>query len=470
MKDASIENFLAFEKEYKCNFLEVEGVHIWALYRYEIHNALKKAGAGSKEAGEKPFAKSDLVKMALNSLKPFKYKNVDLLFVSDGRRNKNPKTGIYENIYFDALAKKYNSVILEHPENHTHMEPNGMDNVYFTDKVAFETNIAVKLSKKFNTKKRHARKKALHLAFDGIFEALREEFGPDIRDEMIEGMTDRLYYFDITKKYCGKILDKAKPKLIIEMCYYAMECYAMSALGKERGIPTAEYAHGFAFPTHTPMQYNGDDRIPELPDAELTYSHSQDNVVHLPDNIPLIAVGFPFYESQRDLYLSQYPKDDHTICFISTLAEGEQISRMAVAVAEALGDDYHVIYKLHPKEFGYYRDRYPWLINDRLEVIDTTENHIFRYLAQSKYLVSTRTASVWEGIGLGCQAILLNLGDTAINMTYFTKEKGVPLVDTAQEVVDLIKNDKVSHVDPDEMFEPHAFENICAYIDGVLGT
>lgn len=242
----------------------------------------------------------------------------------------------------------------------------------------------------------------------------------------------------------------------------------MSALGKERGIPTAEYSHGFAFPTHTPMQYNPSDRIPELPDAELIYSHCQDDVVHLPDNIPLITVGFPFYERERDKYKAAFPQDDHTICFISTLAEGAEISRIAAELADAIGDEYHIIYKLHPHEFSYYKERFPWLKNDRIEVIDTTENHIFRYLSQSKYMVATRTASVWEGIGLGCQAILLNLGDTRINMGYFIDEKQVPLVDTAQQIIDLIKNDGAGRVNPDDMFEPHAFENLCNYIDQFL--
>ncbi len=468
MKEPSIENFLAFEQDHNCNSITVEGVHIWALYRYEIHNAIKRATVGRVDGQSSSASKKALLSLALNALRPFNYSNVDVLFVSDGRRNKNIETGYFENIYFDDLAKKYNSVILEHPENYTHMQPSGMDNVYFTDRLAFKTNIAVKLSRKLHTKKRRLREAAIRDAFTDIFKALQAEFGPDLLEEMVEGMTDRLYYFTITKDYCGKILDKAKPKLIIEMCYYAMECYAMSALGKERGIPTAEYSHGFAFPTHTPMQYNPSDRIPELPDAELIYSHCQDDVVHLPDNIPLITVGFPFYERERDKYKAAFPQDDHTICFISTLAEGAEISRIAAEVADAIGDEYHIIYKLHPHEFSYYKDRFPWLKNDRIEVIDTTENHIFRYLSQSKYMVATRTASVWEGIGLGCQAILLNLGDTRINMGYFIDEKQVPLVDTAQEIIDLIKNDGAGRVNPDDMFEPHAFENLCNYIDQFL--
>ncbi len=468
MKEPTIDNFLAFEREYQCNKITVDGVEIWSLYRYEIHNAIKRDTIGRVDGQQTAFQKKELIKMFKNACRPFNYRNVDVLFVCDGARNKNIETGYFENIYFDEVSKKYKSVILEHPINHEHKEPNGMDNVFFTDRVAFKTNLAVKFSKKFNTSRRRRYESEIREKFTPIFEAIKNEFGPDLLEEMVEAMADRMYYFVITKKYCGKILDKAKPKLIMELCYYSMESFAMSALGKERGIPTAEYAHGFAFPTHTPMQFNPEERISVLPDYELIYSHSQDTIVHFPDNIPLITVGFPFFEREREKYQEKYPRDEKTICFISTLAEGEQISKMASELADKIGDVYHIIYKLHPHEFSYYKERFPWLVNDKLEVIDNTDNHIFKYLAESKLCIGTRTASIWEAIGFGCETILLNFGDTAINMQYFIKEKNVPLVDNVNQVIDLIKNDAAGKVEPDGMFEPNAMNNICTFIDNII--
>lgn len=471
MKEPTIQNFLSFEQEHKCNQITVEGMHVWALYRYEIHNAIKKQYYGTKGGsgnGEAPFTKKELLTMALNALKPFTYKNVDVLFVGNGRRTKNIDTGIYEDIYCDEVAKQYNSVILEHPENHGHMQPNGMDNVYFTDRVAFKTNLAVKLSKKFNTKTRQRRTAQVTEALSPIFEAIKIEFGTDIAADMIPEVVDRMYYIDITKKFCSKILDKARPKLIIEICYYAMESYAMSMLAHERRIPVAEYSHGFAFPTHTPMQYNPKDHLNELPDYELIYSKTQLPIVHLPDNIQMLTVGFPFFEKQRDHYKSLYPRQEKTICFISTLNEGEEISKVAAKVAEQIGDEYRVIYKLHPFEFASYKEKYPWTNTDKLEVIANNGEHIFRYLAESAIVVSARTASVWEGIGFGCDTILLNFGDTAVNMEYFIKEKHVPLVDTAEQVIELIRSGEAGHVDPDGMFEPYAMRNITSFINQFL--
>lgn len=471
MMEPTIENFLAFERKYQCNRIEIEGLHAWALYRYEIHNAIKKAVYKTEgPGGEESYTKKELIKMALNALKPFRYHDVDVLFIGSGRRTKNIDTGFFEDIYCDQVAKKYNSVILEHPENHGHCQPNGMDNVYFTDRVAFQTNIAVKLSRKFNTKKRQRRTQLVTDIIGPILDKAKEEFGPDLKEKLIQEIVDRIYYVDITKKYCGKILDKAKPKLIIEICYYTMESYAMSLLGHERGITTAEYSHGFAFPTHTPMQYNPEDSLPELPDYELIYSKTQLPIVHLPESVKMITVGFPFFERQREHYKKLYPRQDKTICFISTLHEGEDISKVAAQVADEIGDEYRVIYKLHPFEFATYKKRYPWTATDKLEVIANNGEHIFRYLAESSIVVSARTASVWEGIGFGCKTILLNFGDTAVNMEYFIKEKKVPLVDNAKQVVDLIRNDAAGVVEPDGMFEPNAMTNICNFIDGILAS
>ncbi len=469
MKEPTIENYLDFEKRYNCNRIKVYGIPIWSLYRYEIHNEIKKQTVGRvSEGGPNPVDKKDLFRMAFNALKPFFYRNVDVLFVCDARRTKNAETGLYENIFLDEISKKYKSVILEQPENRKHFVPNGMKNVYFTDRVAFKTNIAVKLSRKFNTTKRQRYTKGIEEVFGNIFKAIEKEFGVDIFDKMVDEMVDRMYYYEITKKYCAKILDKAKPKLIIELCYYLVNNFAMSELGKERGIPTAEYAHGFAFPTHTPMQFNPDDRISVLPDAHLTFSRSQEDVVHFPDNVKIVPVGFPFFERERDVYKAKYPRDEKTIVFISTLAEGEQISKIASQVADELGEEYRIIYKLHPKEFSYYKERFPWLSNGKIDVIDNNENHMFRYLAESSTIVCTRTAALQEGIGFGCKVVLLNFGDTAINLKSFIEKEKLPLVNTAEEVVSLIKTDSAGRVNPDGMYEPHAMDNLCKYIDEVI--
>ena len=153
VKQPTIDNFLEFEKTHSCNTLRIDGIPIWTLYRYEIHNTIKRYTVGREEGSQTAFSKAELIKMALNAIKPLPRKKADVIFVADGRRNRNIETGVYENIFFDELAKKYNYLFLEHPDNHTHLKPNGMENIYYTDRVAFETNIAVKISKKFNSKK-----------------------------------------------------------------------------------------------------------------------------------------------------------------------------------------------------------------------------------------------------------------------------------------------------------------------------
>ena len=468
MKTPSIENFLEFERKHKCNSIQAMGIPVWTLYRYEIHNTIKKHTVGREEGSQTPFSKKELWAMALNAIKPLPNKKVDVLFVADGRRNRNIDTGVYENIFFDEVSKRFNSLLVEHPDNHTHLQPNGMDNVYFTDRVAFKTNLAVKLANKFNTKKKQAYTKAVIESYGKIFDAIKDTFGTDIKEELIDGFVERMYYFEITKVYCSKILDRVQPKLIMELCYYSMESFAYSALGKERGIPTAEYAHGFAFPTLTPMQFNPEDNSQVLPDHELIYSRTQEAIVHLPSQVKMHTVGFPFFEREREKYKSKYPKEKNTICFISTEREGIHISKIAAELADKVGDKYRIIYKLHPKEFGFYKERYPWLLDKKVDIIDTLDNHIFRYLAESNITISTVSASVWESIGFGCGTILLDIGETGRNMEYLINGYGVPIVENAEQIIDILDNDQVVYVDPESIFEPNAMENICNFINDFI--
>ena len=49
-------------------------------------------------------------------------------------------------------------------------------------------------------------------------------------------------------------------------------------------------------------------------------------------------------------------------------------------------------------------------------------------------------------------------------MAYLIKEKNVPLVKTADELIDVIENHKEAYVDPESIFEPNAMDNICSFI------
>lgn len=109
-KEPTIQNFLDFEKRYKCNEIKVENIPIWSLYRYEIHNAIKKKSAGGNvEKPDTTSNKKDIFLMLKNALRPFPKGQRDILFVCDARRAKNPDTGCFENIF---LMKYQKSIIV----------------------------------------------------------------------------------------------------------------------------------------------------------------------------------------------------------------------------------------------------------------------------------------------------------------------------------------------------------------------
>ena len=49
-------------------------------------------------------------------------------------------------------------------------------------------------------------------------------------------------------------------------------------------------------------------------------------------------------------------------------------------------------------------------------------------------------------------------------MEYLINGYGVPIVENAEQIIDILDNDKVVYVDPESIFEPDSMENICNFI------
>lgn len=91
------------------------------------------------------------------------------------------------------------------------------------------------------------------------------------------------------------------------------------------------------------------------------------------------AVGFPYFEEQIQKY-KRKKNDIYTVIFVSQGTVGEQLSKLAVAFAKENKTAMRILYKLHPSEYGRWKEQYSWLQEETIEVIDNNEKVFTSYL------------------------------------------------------------------------------------------
>lgn len=203
-----------------------------------------------------------------------------------------------------------------------------------------------------------------------------------------------------------RLLDRARPRLVVMVVHYSYRCLPLTTLARERGIPVAELQHGTLGPG-TPA-YNLARHPAGFPDYLLTWGDWwRDSTPSLPiDPSHAPAIGNAWLE--RHLARRTAPKrgERPRVLFVSQGTIGKSLSRMAVALVEAGSLD--VRYKLHPGEYLGWRERYPWLVGSSIEVIDTPSN-IYDEFIRADVAVGVYSTAMYEAVAFGLPVVLAEL-------------------------------------------------------------
>lgn len=203
----------------------------------------------------------------------------------------------------------------------------------------------------------------------------------------------------------GRLLDRVQPKLIVMVVHYSYRCLPLTALARQRGIEVAELQHGTMGSTHLAYNVAPQRRPPSFPDYLLTFGDWwRDMTPGLPlsaDQSP--AIGFAWLEAHRQT--RGRPGD--AVLFVSQGTTGEELSKMAVTLSKER-PGLNIRYKLHPGEILGWRERYPWLQDARVEVIDRASN-IYDEFAAAKVLVGVYSTAMFEGVAFGLPIVLASL-------------------------------------------------------------
>lgn len=470
------------EEKYELNHKEIQGCYPWQLIRmylyYEITrktNVFESAQQSSLSLFDKinsflPFVKNSILSNPLSG-----NENVDALIFD------HPRKVIFEDEYQDIYSYFLKDTLnqygksfetIESPYLNQHFRSNENikeNNVKFNDRILLGSFI----HKTRNRGKLHFTESEMQY-INSVKEELETAF--EIEIDLFRIMEDHILNFQYDYKKYIELLQRKKPKVVFLVVAY--ENKALLAACKKMNIGIIELQHGtispyhlgYSYPENT-MKFNGElKEIEYFPDKILSFGDYWKNACPFPiDSENIIPMGFPYFEENSKTYMkiaedknSKEGNDQKTekkqILFISQGVIGKYLSELAYETAlnmnknnennEDNAQNYNFIYKLHPGEYGTWKENYDYLTKavnefDNFTVINKSEPPLYELFAESHYQIGAFSTAIYEGLAFNCKTFIIDVPGVEYLDDLIDKDI-VKKVNSSEELINYINNENIS--------------------------
>lgn len=150
------------------------------------------------------------------------------------------------------------------------------------------------------------------------------------------------------------------------------------------------------------------------------------------------------------------PNDQKQILFISQGVIGKYLSKLAYETALSINENtdnnnaqkYNFIYKLHPGEYGTWKENYDYLIKavnefDNFTVIDKSEPPLYELFAESHYQIGAFSTAIYEGLAFNCKTFIIDVPGVEYLDDLIDKDI-VKKVKSSEELINYINNENIS--------------------------
>ena len=492
------QNIWDLEEKYELNHKEIQACYPWQLIRmylyYEITkktNVFESPQQSSLSLSDKiisflPFVKNSIMANPLSGKE-----NVDILIFD------HPRKVIFEDEFQDIYSyflketlEKYNKSFetIESPylNKHFRNKNNIKENhVKFNDRILLGSFIhkTINRGKVPFTNEEKEFIETIKAEIESIFSIQIDLFGI-IEDHILNFQYDYAKYIEL--------LEKRNPKQVFLVVAY--ENKALIAACKKMNVEIIELQHGtispyhlgYSYPKNT-MKFNGEIKeIEYFPDKILSFGDYWQNASSYPiESDKIISMGFPYFEENSKTYMKIAEKkeienkeieneenknekdktEEHgkryqkQILFISQGVIGKYLSKLAYETAKDLNEtinekdnenndlNYKFIYKLHPGEYGTWRENYEYLAKaveefDNFNVIDKSEPPLYELFAKSDYQIGAFSTAIYEGLAFNCKTLIIDVPGVEYLDDLIDKNI-VKKVKNSEEIIDYLKEEKI---------------------------
>ena len=474
-----IDKFIKFEYEEDLFNKEIQGVKFWHYIRFSIYNEIlrKKYDVGqahSNLSGKKFVSR---VWYKIMQIPDFILKNPlyrlnqkDILVLNHQRRVKNGN--YYDCLYTDELLEniKNSYYVFEEPYLEKHFRPIRTKNIRYFDYINFIKATKKRFFKFINPIFGKLCTNDINEIFL-LFNALNKAFSVNFdKDKEIKNVENLILNYKISKKYYEKILNKIKPKIIIEVVSYGFDRLLFNELAKKRGIKIVELQHGTMGKYHIAYNFYKKLELDTFPEYIFLFGEYWKNNTRFPlEKENLIVTGFPYFESRlKELTINNRKSSKkENILFISQGTVGKELSRLAINLNNLIDrKKYNIIYKLHPGEYDRWKNEYPWLKESNIRVIDNNKNDIYYYFSKCNFQIGTSSTAILEGLGFNLKTFIYKVyGYKYMKDLY--ENNYAKLVVSAEEIVEGLDSNKNNIENKEFFWKSNSVKNIINIINNI---
>lgn len=456
--------FLELERSQDLFDLRIDGVPVWERVRKDVFDDLVlgdvpeavRSDAGDAE-GSTGFLRY-LVDRGYRDLtveNPLLAGQHDLVFVN-GRRERM-SDGVWWNIYCDPVCEALGIDCLHlDPSDHYRRSPLKTDAVRPIRPLSVIGSATEKIRR---SRKEIPPSVAERLAT--VEESIAASFDREVR--VTERVRRQFARRSRLLPLFERTLRRVDPEVAVSIPSWAGREVFIEAC-KHEGIPVIEMQHGSPNRYHLGYSYpHGTKEM--FPDYLFMWGEfwTEQIAFPIPDD-RVRHVGFPSLQSRRE----EHPPTDRSdrLVVVSQPTVGEELSRLAVGLAEHEGIDLEVSYKLHPVEYDGWQDAYPRLARSDLRVVGSDGPGLYDLFGRAAAQVGVYSTAIYEGLAYDLRTFLLDIDEVGF-MDQLVATGAVDVVSSADEVAAKVGDPPGGDLEIDRLFRPNAIDNVRRELDAI---
>jgi len=477
-----IDKFIKFEYEEDLFNKEIQGVKFWHYVRFSIYSKILKEKYNFGQAHSNLSGKKFISRVWYKILQIpdfilknplFRLNQKDILVLNHQRRVKNGN--YYDCIYTDEILEniKNSYYVFEEPYLEKHFRPIRTKNIRYFDYINFIISIKIKAFKFIDPNYGTLREEDINELYL-LLNNINKIFDISIDDDKaIKEIKNIILIYRFSKKYYEKILNKIKPKIIIEVCSYGFSRFLFNELAKKRGIEIVELQHGTMGKYHISYNFYKKLELDTFPEYIYLFGEYWKNNTRFPlEKENLIVTGFPYFESRlKELTINNRKRNKkENILFISQGTVGKELSRLAINLNNLIDHKkYNIIYKLHPGEYDRWKNEYPRLKESNIEVIANNKKNIYYYFSKCNFQVGVYSTAIFEGLGFNLKTFIYKIyGYHYMKDLY--ENNYAQLVISANDIINQLNNDKKNIKNKEFFWKSNSLKNIINNINNIINT